>query len=273
VYRTPGALTRTLPCALRSSLLGLLLALGSSFLNSGCQTNPATGRTSFNLYSEQDDIALGESAYVDILVGEPLVTSGAQLAMVERVMDRISQVSHRPGYPWEVVLINAPKTVNAFCLPGGKMAVYTGILPLCNDPEAGTETGLAVVMGHEIAHAISRHGTNRLSTSTLGEIGIQLTPSGWKAAADTGFQLLVGLPFSRADETEADLIGQEYMAKAGYDPRAAARFWQRMGALSGGGGGGLDEWLSTHPSDATRSAALDENLQSVLGYYHASPWR
>ena len=271
VYRTPGALTRTLPTALRSSLLGLLLALGSSLLSSGCQTNPVTGESEFNLYSERDDIALGQEAYAGVLQGEPLVSSGQQLAMVERVMQRIAAVSHRPNYPWEVVLIDDPSTVNAFCLPGGKMAVYTGILPLCDDPQFGLETGLAVVMGHEIAHATHRHGTNRLTRAGFAEAAIAFTPTEWQEQAAAGYQLFFGLPFSRSHETESDLTGQEYMAKAGYDPRAASSFWMRMGSLSGGSAG--LEWLSTHPSDTTRSAALDENLQSVLGYYENSPWR
>jgi len=271
VYRSGSAL-RGAPSWARVGrrLLGAC-ALLLGLLSTGCQTNPVTGASELNFYSERDDIELGQEAYAGVLQGEPLVSSGQQLAMVERVMQRIAAVSHRPNYPWEVVLIDDPSTVNAFCLPGGKMAVYTGILPLCDDPQFGLETGLAVVMGHEIAHATHRHGTNRLTRAGFAEVAIAFTPEEWQEQAATGYQLFFGLPFSRGHETESDLTGQEYMAKAGYDPRAASRFWLRMGSLSGGSGG--LEWFSTHPSDATRSATLDENLQSVLGFYEDSPWR
>lgn len=267
-----GRSTRTNKAGWNRALSGWALgaSLALPLLGSGCQTNPVTGESELNIYSEADDIELGQAAYTDILANQPLVTSGSQLAMVERVMQRISAVSHRPDYPWEVVLIDDPGTVNAFCLPGGKMAVYTGILPLCDDPDFGMETGLAVVMGHEIAHATHRHGTNRLTKSSLAETAIAMTPSGWQVAAGTGYELLFGLPYGRGHETQSDLTGQEYMARAGYDPRAASRFWMRMGALSGGGGGGTD-WFSTHPSDSARAQALEDNLPNVMGFFQGTP--
>ena len=205
VYRSGSAL-RGAPSWARVGrrLLGAC-ALLLGLLSTGCQTNPVTGASELNFYSERDDIELGQEAYAGVLQGEPLVSSGQQLAMVERVMQRIAAVSHRPNYPWEVVLIDDPSTVNAFCLPGGKMAVYTGILPLCDDPQFGLETGLAVVMGHEIAHATHRHGTNRLTRAGFAEVAIAFTPEEWQEQAATGYQLFFGLPFSRGHETESDL--------------------------------------------------------------------
>jgi predicted Zn-dependent protease len=173
--------------------------------------------------------------------------------MVVRVMNRLAAVAHDPGFEWEVSLIEDGATVNAFALPGGKMAVYTGILPVCQ-----SETGLAVVMGHEIGHVVARHGTERL-TSSLGVdtlLGF-LDLGDYAGLVRVGLDVLVDLPFGRQQESEADEIGLIYMARAGYDPREAVAFWGRM---EGAGGGGPPEFLSTHPSHETRIERLRAKL-------------
>ena len=236
----------------------LVLGLGS-----GCQTTPVTGTRSFNLFSPQEDVELGREAYTQILAGQNVVTSGQQFQMVERVCKRLVAVSDDPGYEWEVTLIDDPTVVNAFALPGGKMAVYTGILPVC-----GSEAGLAVVMGHEIGHVIAQHGTQRMSRSMGAEAILQFVNLGdYRGLAEAGYSLLVELPYGRGDESESDHIGLIYMARAGYDPREAPRFWQRMAS---GSSGGPPEFLSTHPTHETRVADLQELMPEALQEYQRS---
>jgi len=232
-----------------------------------CVSTPVTGRRALNLFSQQDDMQLGEEAYAEYTSGSPLVTSGAQYQMVKRVMDRIVAVADDPGYAWDVRLIDDPKMVNAFCLPGGKMAVYTGILPVTK-----TEAGLAAVMGHEIGHAVARHGTERMSNEMLTGtvIGVALQTAGaseYQELALAGKELLISLPWGRKQELEADRIGLMYMARAGYDPREAIEFWKRMAALGGGGG---PEWMSTHPSDEVRVRELEALLPEALAAYQGT---
>jgi len=248
-------------------LLCLFLALTPA-----CVTNPVTGSSSLNLFSEAEDIQLGSNALAGVVATAPLLQAGPELSMVERIMERITRVSDRPGWPWEVVLIDDPQTMNAFCLPGGKMAVYTGILPICEDPELGLEAGLAVIMGHEIAHAISRHGTSRASLGQLAELGIQEVSGDVQELAALGFQAFVGLPYSRKHEFEADEIGQLYMARAGYDPRAAPRLWERMGNR-GGSSSPISGYFSTHPGDLARAAELRAKLPRAQAEYEQSRWR
>jgi predicted Zn-dependent protease len=228
-----------------------------------CVTTPVTGRSAFNSFSPAEDAQLGAELYEEELKSAKVVTSGPQKDMVERVMQRISAVADAQGFQWEVRLIDAPKTVNAFCLPGGKMAVYTGILPVAQD-----ETGLAVVMGHEIAHAVARHGTERVSQEMLLQtvlgLALQDAKESTQMLAQLGTELLVSLPWDRMQESEADHIGLMYMARAGYDPRQAVEFWKRMGAL---GGGGTPQFLSTHPSDETRASDLKKLMPKALAEY------
>ncbi|MCA8982001.1 MAG: M48 family metallopeptidase [Planctomycetes bacterium] len=236
-----------------------------------------TGCGALQLYTPEDDMQLGLQAYDEIVGEEPLITSGPQYDMVQRATGRLVEAAKRMGpeftqrFEWEVRLIDNPDVVNAFCLPGGKMAVYTGILPV-----AQTETGLAVVMGHEIAHATERHGTERMSRAQLEELVVQagVTAAGGDElhaeAARGALQLAVNLPFSRRDELEADQVGLLYMAAAGYDPREAERFWGRMSALSGGGGSSLEAFLSTHPTDQDRIAQIRELLPEAMRLYEAS---
>lgn len=238
-------------------LVTLLLCLGGGTLTTGCMTTPVTGRTAFNVFSPAEDVKLGTEAYEQILAEEKLVTSGPEKAMVEGVMTRLAAVADDAGYAWEVRLIDNDEMVNAFALPGGKMAVYTGILPICED-----ETGLAVVMGHEIGHVVAQHGTERMSRSVGVEFLLGLVDLGdYAQLADLALQYGVELPFSRHHESEADHIGLVYMARAGYDPRAAVGFWSRMNA---GGGDRPPELLSTHPSPDTRISRLEELMPEAV---------
>lgn len=235
----------------------LLLALGLPALGTGCA---ALG--SINLFTYQDDVELGAKAYDEILAEEKLIRSGPELEMVQEVTDRLVEavrVEHpevAEMFDWEVSLIDAPETVNAFCLPGGKMAVYTGILPVCEG-----DAGLAVVMGHEIAHATERHGTEAMTR----QVGVQVLLDYIAGSTETqvaGIAAgLMQLRFGRGAELEADHEGLTYMARAGYDPREAIGFWKRMGQL---GGGQPIEWLSTHPSHGTRIEELEARMPHAL---------
>ena len=191
--------------------------------------------------------------------------------MVERVGRRLAAVAPARGFEWEFVLLESD-TPNAFCLPGGKVAIYTGILPYCQN-----EAGLAAVMGHEIGHAIARHGGERMSqgilagTATLAldlylkERGVEPTEQAlWMGAFALGSQLGVLLPYSRKHELEADYLGLMYMAKAGYDPREAPKFWQRFATLSRG----QPEFLSTHPEPGRRAKDLSGSVPEALEHYH-----
>jgi predicted Zn-dependent protease len=221
-----------------------------------------------NAFSPEEDVQMGLQTYDKVLSEERVITSGPDLRMVQQVMDRLVQAAavEKPDlvalFQWEVKLLDNDATVNAFCLPGGKMAVYTGILPV-----AGGETGLAVVMGHEIAHALERHGTEavtrQMGMGTLIEI---LAGEDYKALANLG-QNLVSLRFGRGAELEADRCGLRYMARAGYDPHEATEFWRRM---SSGGGDAPPEWLSTHPSDESRIQQLESLMPEAVELYEAS---
>jgi metalloendopeptidase OMA1, mitochondrial len=237
--------------------------LATCALAIACHTTPVTGRRSLNAFSTADDIQLGSEAYDQILSGAKLVTAGPEYEMVRRAMTRLSAVSDDAGYEWEVSLIDDDAMVNAFALPGGKMAVYTGILPV-----AGSETGLATVMGHEIGHVIARHGTERMTSSLGIDAVLQFIDVGnYTGLAQTGLEFLVNRPFGRAQESEADEIGLVYMARAGYDPREAVAFWERMEQL---GGGGPPEFLSTHPSHETRVERLQEKMPEALEIWRAA---
>lgn len=231
----------------------------------------------FNTFSVADDMELGRVAYHETLAESAVVSSGPQAEQVRRVTARLVEAAlvDAPGFArdfaWEATLIDAPDTVNAFCLPGGKMAVYTGILPV-----AQSDAGLAVVMGHEIAHATLRHGTKAVSRQQVFAGGIAALdlilrgsdrdPEYATAAAAVG-TALVGLKFGRSAELEADRVGLITMARAGYDPREAVGFWQRMAAQSGGGQG--PEFLSTHPSHGNRIEQIESLLPEALAIYQA----
>jgi len=230
-----------------------------------CVTTPFTGRQAFNLLPIEDDKQLGAQAYEETLAGVKLADSRPEAAMVHRVIDRLvpaAQAQIPVQFDWEVHLIDDPKTVNAWCMPGGKMAVYTGILPVTED-----EAGLAVVMGHEIGHAIARHGTERMTQQVGVQIVLDYIAGDYAQLAGEATQLLVFLPWGRKQELEADHIGLMLMAEAGYDPRTAVPFWERMASL---GGDAPPELLSTHPSDQHRIAQLQALMPEALQRYKAA---
>ena len=236
----------------------------------GCATAPVTGRTQLLIVSESDEIALGLKSYQDVLSKAKLSKDPQINVQVKRVGTRIAKVANRPDYAWEFTVIDDSKTANAFALPGGKVAVYTGLLPYTKD-----DNGLAFVLAHEVGHAIARHGGERMSEQLfiqLGQQGLNLAIANKSAAAveainlgyGLGTQLGVTLPFSRAQELEADHIGLILMAKAGYDPREAPKFFERM--MAGQSKKNL-EFLSTHPADERRIRELKSLIPQALPYY------
>lgn len=263
-------------------LLAGLIVAPAVVAVSGCQTVPVSGRKRIAMVTpESQEIAMGEQAYEQILAEEALSNNADAVAMVERVGRRIAAVAGRDDYDWEFKLVAGP-TKNAFCLPGGKVAVHEGILPICQN-----EAGLAVVMSHEIAHALARHGGERMNQQMVvngvksvggllgnkylgGEDG-KLDPKTLEyvgLAYGLGTQYGVVLPYSRKHETEADLIGLQLMAKAGYDPSEAPMFWDRFSQESGPK---PPEFFSTHPSDMRRAIELRERLPDALAFYRAAP--
>ena len=224
---------------------------------------------------ESDDLKLGAAAYQQVLKQEKISHDPRFTGPVQEVGRRIAAAAEKPEYQWEFTVIDDPKQANAFCLPGGKVAVYTGIFPVAKD-----EAGLATVIGHEVAHALARHGAERMSTGmALQAAGaaVAIASGGQSAATQQaimaayglGAQFGVALPFSRSQESEADRIGLILMAKAGYDPDAAIGLWQRMEQNSGGKG--PPEWLSTHPTEATRQEAIRGWIAEAQQYYQPPP--
>ncbi len=251
----------------------LLLTIVCCLLLGACQHVPLTGREQLQLISESDEARMGFSTYADILKKEKVSRDPKLNELLNRVGTRVAAATGRDDYQWEFKLIDDSKQVNAFCLPGGKVAVYTGLLPVSKD-----EAGLAAVIGHEVAHAIARHGSERVSQQLLLE-GITVavvagTQDEKKAKLYAGLlgagaALGVLLPYSRLHESEADRMGLIYMAKAGYDPRAAGELWVRM-AKAGEGKPKPPEFLSTHPADATRIRQIEQWLPEALPYYRPS---
>jgi predicted Zn-dependent protease len=247
------------------------LAIG--LLLTGCLTVPETGRRQVMLISSQQEMQLGFSAFQQVKKETPASRDPAITAMVQRVGRRIAAVAELPGAQWEFVVFDS-KEANAFCLPGGKVGIYTGILPITKD-----EAGLATVIGHEIAHAVARHGAERMSEGLLLQTGGGLLGAGL-ANSDPRTRVLVltayglgakvgrELPHSRAQESEADRIGLIYMARAGYDPEAAVAFWQRFGEHNRQqGGGGTPEFLRTHPLDTVRVQQLQQWMPEAKANY------
>ena len=274
--------------ALRSTvqtmtLLGLLLPLA---LSGGCETNPYTGRSQFLMTSVSEEMKMGAQAYDQVKSDPKMKTSQdpREIEPVKRVAARIVEAAKRSKYAemaqqfqWEVAVIKDDQTANAFALPGGKMAVYTGIFPM-----AKTEAGLAAVMGHEVVHALARHGAERMSQGQATSIGVQVlgTAAGvgtgsaalgqaTMAALGVGAQVGMLLPFSRKHESEADYIGILLAADAGYDPRESVALWERMGQMSGGGAPA--EFMSTHPSHETRIDQLKKWMPEAMAIYQSKP--
>jgi predicted Zn-dependent protease len=251
----------------------LSLALVAASVVTACETVPYTGRSQLQFMSPQQESQLGAQAYQQTLAKARLSSDAAASEMVTRVGSRIAAVTGHPEYRWEYRLIQDDKQVNAFALPGGKVAVYTGILPITRD-----ENGLAAVLGHEIGHVIARHGGERVSQQMLVNVGLETTmaalslgnPATVQAVASllgAGATVGVLLPWSRAQESEADHLGLILMAKAGYDPHAARDLWVRMGAASQGSGK-PPEFLSTHPSEPTRIQQIEVWMPEAMQFYH-----
>lgn len=268
------------PRHLRAVTICCLLLEGIGLV--GCETNPYTGRKQLLMTSVSQEVQMGAQAY-DQVKSDPKMRPSQdprEIEPVTRVAARIVEAAKRSKYAemarqfqWEVTVIKDDKTANAFALPGGKMAVYTGIFPM-----AKTEAGLAAVMGHEVVHALARHGAERMSqgqlTNTVLQVaGAAIGLSGGNpvlgqatmAALGAGAQVGVLLPFSRKHESEADYVGILLAADAGYDPRESVALWERMGQASGGGG--QAEFLSTHPSHGTRIEQLKEWMPEAMAIY------
>lgn len=236
----------------------------------GCHSVPLTGRKQILLTPEARENQLGAAAYQEIKTKEKPSTNQEYLEIVKRVGERLAAVSGRPDFQWEFFVI-ASDTQNAFCLPGGKVAFYEGIMPVC-----ANEAGVAVVMSHEIAHALARHGGERMTEQTAVSLGGKVVELISKEKAPNHVDLITKaygygaeygaiLPFSRRQESEADRMGIMLMAKAGYDPSEAPRFWERFSASHQSQG--LPAFFSTHPSDERRAEDLHKLLPTALVEY------
>lgn len=249
-----------------------LLAFGPLAL-AACQTVPITGRSQLVLLPEGAELAMGLQSYQEILRKSKVSADPALNAQVTRVGRRIAEATGRSDYQWEFKVLE-DRQANAFCLPGGKVAVYTGLLPITRDDD-----GLAAVLGHEVAHAVARHGGERVSQALLVQTGLAATQAALarndprtvqQVTALLGAGATVGLllPWSRAQESEADRLGLVYMAKAGYHPRAARDLWVRM-AQASRGAVRPPEILSTHPAPETRIRQIEAWIPEALRYYQA----
>jgi predicted Zn-dependent protease len=252
------------------------LLISAAIALTGCQKVPYTNRERAILVPWETELQLGADAYKEALAAEKVVTAGPAAETVGRVGKRVSQrtPSRWRSLDWEYKLLDS-ETVNAFCLPGGKIAVYSGILPVM-----GSEAGMAAVLGHEAGHAVAQHGAERISGSMALEVGlgvasIALGGAGADPALHDQLMGLLGLgatvgvilPFSRANELEADYIGGVLMSKAGYEPREAVGVWTRMTELYGDN---PIAFLSTHPSNSKRIQRLEEDMPGFQKYYKAS---
>ena len=245
----------------------LCLAVLVAAVTGGCESVPITGRSQLQLVSGAQEVQMGAEAYKEILAKAKISTDPVANGLVTRVGTRIAAATGRSDLPWEFKVIDDPQTVNAFALPGGKVAVYTGILPITRD-----EAGLAVVLGHEVSHVMARHSAERISE----QLGAELVAKGIGAAigldpqiTQAGAGLLVNtllLPWGRKQESEADHLGLIYMAKAGYDPHAARDLWIRMAEASKGRAR-PPEFLSTHPSEETRVRQIEGWLPEAMRSY------
>jgi predicted Zn-dependent protease len=261
----------------------------------GCQRVPLSGRKQLLLVPNDQLLPLSFSNYKEVLDTSQVIRSGNDAQMIQRVGNRLRTAmenylrsnnfaSRLEGFQWEFNLIQSPQ-VNAWCMPGGKVAFYTGILPYTQN-----EAGVATVMGHEISHAIAEHGNERMSESLVANFGIQAGQTALGVAAQSrpqqtsalllqaagavlpaAYQVGRALPHSRGQESEADKLGLIFMAMAGYNPNEAVAFWTRMSRA--GGGQKPPEFLSTHPSDARRIRDIQSQLPDAMKYYNQSAGR
>jgi len=266
--------------AISARTIGAWSLLTVAFLITvGCASVPHTGRRQFNMVPDDQLNALGMKAFQEVLSKEPEATDKRLVDMVQRVADRVSAAAEaldKPRFKWQAKLVNKD-IPNAVCLPGGKIIVFSGILPY-----AKNEAGLAAIIAHEVAHAVARHGGERLSQQValrgaLSAGGELLRNK--DGTLDTRSRILLGalglggtlgivLPYSRTHEFEADRIGQLYLAKAGYDPAEAVRLWSRMAKIQKPP---IPVWLSTHPADEDRVAELRKFLPDAQKFYGEAP--
>jgi predicted Zn-dependent protease len=257
-------------------ILALNLVLALSIL-SGCYTVPETGRRSLVLIDEPTEIQMGLSAYAQMKTEKPISTDPEYNRQVRQVGMRIAAVANKPNYEWEFTVFDAPDTLNAWCLPGGKIGVYTGLFKVVeNEPQ------LATVIAHEVGHAIAKHGAERVSHGLILAVGSEAIAASMEDETEEDVQkieqmkvsygiassLFVMLPFSRKHEYEADRIGLILMAKAGYDPRAALELWKKFAAYKDEQGKTTIEYLSTHPSDEKRIAQIQKFMPDALQHYY-----
>lgn len=259
--------------------LGLLICTLSL---AGCYTVPETGRSAFNLMPESMLTQQANAAFSELKSQTKVSTDAAQNARLKQVATRVLHAvgpegNLPPPEQWEFVVFDDDKTINAFAMPGGKVGVYTGILNL-----ASTDDELAVIIGHEIAHVAARHGNERVTQAlSLAAIGVGVgyavkdkdknTQQAVMIAYGLGSQLGILLPYSRTHESEADAIGLRYSSRAGYDPRAGVTFWEKMAAQSGGKE--PPEFLSTHPTSATRIRQIQAMLPNLMPEYERARGR
>ncbi len=247
-------------------VMGLVWAV----IIAACASAPYTDRSQFIIVPASQEVAMGAQAAQDVRKKEHVSTNKAAMDQVRRVGDRIARVAEKPDYKWEFTVIEKNE-LNAFCLPGGKVFFYTGLLELTDSDDE-----VAAVMGHEVGHALARHGAERMSVSMAAQLGGQVASTAiglhnpavaqlFNTAYGVGSQVGVLLPFSREQESEADYLGLILMTKAGYDPGAALSFWKKMEAKNKGKA--PPAWLSTHPANEDRIAAIQKDLDFVRKRY------
>jgi predicted Zn-dependent protease len=261
---------------MKSWMKGLLSLLVCALVLAGwagCATVPVTGRRQLNLLSASQEMELGLNAFQKMKKETPISKDRQINALVQKVGQRIAAVAELPNAQWEFVVFESDDA-NAFCLPGGKVGVYTGILPITLN-----EAGLATVIGHEVAHAVARHGAERVSEGMLMQTGGAVVDAALGSSADPTTASLVtlayglgatlgrALPHNRLQESEADHIGLIYMARAGYDPEEAVRFWERFAEYGKKKGGGAPWFLRTHPVDDVRIKQLQKLMPQALLEY------
>jgi len=240
----------------RISLMLVSVTL-SAVLLAACATVPETGRSQLQIVSPAQETQLGFQEFEKLKKSTPISKDAAANAQLQRVGKRIAAVAPLPNAQWEFVLFDKPDTPNAFCLPGGKVGVFSGILPITKD-----DAGLATVVGHEVAHAVARHGAERMSQGAvfqvLEELALGRSSPVSRQVIQQAYGLGFALPHSRKQELEADHLGVLYMARAGYQPREALGFWKRFAEYKDKHGGGKQiEFLSTHPLDEERIRQIE----------------
>lgn len=262
------------------------LLLFIAFIAIQCSSVPMSGRSQLSLIGNDKIFPMSFEQYEQVKKEGDIITGTDEARMVKRVGARIQraveqyfdeqgQAGYLSDYQWEFNLIK-DDAVNAWCMPGGKVAFYTGIMPICKD-----EVGVAVVMGHEIAHAIANHGRERISQQYAAQFGltaVSVALTGGNAGPSIPSEMIMQgagaatslgiLAFSRKHESEADKLGLYFMAMAGYNPQEAPKFWERMSANSGGEA--PPEFMSTHPSHETRIQDLNANMPKAMEYYRAN---